>query len=244
MKKLVPIITLAISQFAYAQKDAVVIPSYYNLSLGSKIYESVAPNSTIENVAKTVGGTTKSIVAEVSDMGDLTPSQKLRVMAHKGIREITYKVFLEKLAIEVAPLNKLKGKIDFTKDGYPNQYSFKKVLKKAPGEDYYLSLRINISESGLGIGGVRGLSIGGKVKPTTFITLQIADSKGKVIQEFEVKEKTDIVVGKTKTTVVNVDTSGGEEPEIVNERLMQVYRDALDVLIQDYLKKNKKQYKA
>ena len=233
MKSLLIASFLVLSIVTYAQKGSTVTPSYYVINIGSDIKQIVAPNQTIDNLTNDNG-------ENIDD-----PVQKFNDLVAKGIQEMTSKYFREKLDITIAPLDALKGKINYSTDGFPSQYSFKKVLKKAPGEAYYLSYGISMyKKSGpVGLASAGGIAIGGKVKPTTEIKLMIADTKGKVIQEFEVKEKTDIVVGSTKTSVGAIDTSSGEDPEIVAKKLMEVYENALEVLLEDYLKKNKKQYK-
>lgn len=235
------VLTAIVSFSVFGQKGGVVTPSYYDVIIDGKIYEIVAPNNTIDNFIDDTGSEVSQTAGEIKEGVSVNPIGQFDRMARAGILEKTKQVFKEKLDIEIAPMNALEGKINFSTGGYPSQNSFKKVIKKAAGEDYYFFYMVSIEDRGGLVGG--GIDIGGNVKPVITIKLAIADNKGKKIQEFEVKEKSSISLGSTKTSVGNIDTSSGENPAVVYERFIEAYSDALDALVEDYLKKNKKAYK-
>lgn len=228
-----------------AQIDETVTLNYFDISLSAEIYETVAPNATLKNIAEDVAGEINdelgASVGEMPTTGDKR-SDQLRSTVYNEIEKITYQAFLEELKITIDPKERLSGKISYF-GPYPHLSRFKKVLKMAPGENYYMSYQVNMYKGGMGVGAM-GIDLGGKVKPITVIKLAIADNKGKVVQEFEVKEKTDIVVGTTKTSVGALDLGDGESPEDVSAKILQVYKDALNVLIKDFRKKNRSAYRS
>lgn len=245
MKKInLTLLACTIFQIGFAQVNQNVTLNFFDINLSSEIYQTVAPNATFKNILEDVaGGINEDLGGAVTDMpttGDKR-SDQLRSTVYNEIEKITYQAFADQLRITIEPKEKLAGKITYF-GPYPHLFKFKKALKNAPGENYYMTYQVDMYKGGMGVGAM-GIELGGKVKPTTIIKLAIADSKGKVVQEFEVKEKTDIVVGTTKTSVGSIDMSDGESPEDVGARVLQVYKDALDVLIQDFQKKNKKAYK-
>ncbi|MEP2024235.1 MAG: hypothetical protein ABJH98_03435 [Reichenbachiella sp.] len=233
-----------ISNVNFAQINDKATLNYFDISLSSEIYETVAPNATLQNLAKDIAGDMSENLGDaVSDFpttGD-ERTDKLRETVYTEIENMTYKAFGEELKITIEPKDKLAGKIYYF-GAYPHLYKFKKVLKSAPGEAFYMSYQVEMYKGGMGVGAM-GIEVGGKIKPTTVIKLAIADSKGKVVQEFEIKEKTEIVVGSTKTSVGGVEMSDGASPEDVSAKVLQVYKDALDVLVEEFKKKNKKAYK-
>ncbi|SMD32738.1 hypothetical protein SAMN04488029_1089 [Reichenbachiella faecimaris] len=238
------LLVFLVVQASFAQVNESVTLNYFDISLSSEIYATVAPNATLENIANDmgsdVGGALGETIAEFPTTGN-EKSDQLRNTVYTEIENLTYQAFSEQLKITIEPKEKLQGKISYF-GHYPHLFKFKKVLKNAPGEDFYMSYQVDMYKGGMGVGAM-GVQVGGKIKPTTVIRLAIADSKGKVVQEFEIKEKTDIVVGSTKTSVGNVEVGNGESPEDVSAKVLQVYQDALNVLIEEFQKKNKKAYK-
>lgn len=237
------LVSLAV-HVSFAQINEKATLNYFDISLSSEIYETVAPNATLQNLVEDAAGDLGDGLGEaVSDFpttGD-ERSDQLRNTVYTEIENMTYQAFSEQLKITIEPKEKLQGKIHYF-GSYPHLFKFKKVLKNAPGEAYYMTYQVDMYKGGMGVGAM-GIEVGGKIKPTTVIKLAIADGKGKVVQEFEIKEKTDIVVGSTKTSVGGVEMSDGASPEDVSAKVLQVYKDALDVLIEEFKKKNKKAYK-
>ncbi|REE00546.1 hypothetical protein [Marinoscillum furvescens] len=227
------------SHATVAQKGAAVAPSNFQFALSAEFYSLVSPNATLSNM--TDGWSEAASYDETAELKESNPVAYFNYMAKTKMLEKTKKTFKEKLDIEIKPLETLKGKISYN-GSFPSEAKAKKVLKNAPGEEYYISYRVDMFKGGVGVGPA-GVSLGGNFKPTTTITLTIFNAKGKELQEFEIKEKTDIVVGKTKASVGNVEIGDGMDPDVVLERTLTVYENALNELVADYLKDNKKAYK-
>lgn len=231
------IICLAGGWSAFAQKDESVTPSYFFVGFYDDLYKLVAPNSTMSNL--TYGISDALAYDSTAELKESNPEAYFHLVARQKITELTFSTFQEKLGIEIKPLATLNGKIEY-KGVYPTEGKFKTVLKEAPGESYYLYYHVSMYENSVGI--ATGASLGSKVKPTTSITLKIVDGTGKEIQSLEVKEKTDIVVGKTKANLGNLEMGDGEDPDEVITKVLEIYQNALNVLVENYLKANSKQY--
>lgn len=233
------IVLLFAAQFGFSQKGSEVTAHNFSITFSAEFYNIVSPNATLGNM--TDGWSDALSYDEAAELKESNPSRYFHYMTKKKITEMTMEAFKGQLDIQIKDLGSLAGKVDYA-GSYPAERKLKNALKTADGEEFYLSYAVDMFKGGVGVGPA-GVSLGGNLKPTTTITLIIADAKGKVIQEFEVKEKTDIIVGKTKTSVGNVEMGDGEDPDEVMTKTLEVYKNALDVLIADYLKDNKKAYK-
>ncbi|MCG8476683.1 MAG: hypothetical protein MI784_14555 [Cytophagales bacterium] len=210
---------------------------YYYLQLDDRIQEATeaAFGDVAQDAADEAG---KAIDAEVSDLFSYT---SISSRLYRDFWEMTQKRFKEELAVEFLPLNKLKGKIKYN-GPYPNERKLKKAIKKVPGEKYYASLNVYMYKGGVNVG--MGVSLGGKLKPKTDIKFVLANEKGKVIDEIELKKiKTDIVVTKIRAEIGAIKAGKADDPEEIIKKMKQVYDNALNELIAKFKKKHKKEYK-
>lgn len=239
LRAITTVLLIAVANLTYAQKGAAVTPSNFQIALSQEFYSLVSPNATLSNF--TDGWSDAAKYDETAELKEKNPVAYFNYMAKTKMIEKTRETFKDKLDIEIKPLETLKGKVTYS-GAFPAESKAKKVLKAAPGEAYYISYRVDMFKGGVGVGPA-GVSLGGNFKPTTTITLTIFNAKGKELQEFEIKEKTDIVIGKTKASVGNLEIGDGMDPDVVLERTLTVYEAALNELVADYLKDNKKAYK-
>lgn len=233
-------LVLACTSTGYSQVNSTVTLSYFDISLSSEIYETVAPNSTLQNMLEQSSSTVSKALNSMPTTGDQR-ADELRELVYNEIEKATYQAFAEELQITIAPKNTLEGKINYF-GSYPHTQKFKKVLKTASGEEYYMSYSVDMFKGGASVGAM-GIKVGGNIKPTTVIRMAIADNGGKVVQEFEIKEKTNISIGATKTSVQGIEKGSGESPKQVGPKIIEVYKNALSILIEEFKKKNKKAYK-
>lgn len=246
-------VSLAIPNLSFAQKGEEVTTHYYDLELADEIIEVVSSNSTLDNlknnalnsVAGSGGAKTYNTVNDVKEYfnnPEESPGAYLYYNLSAEIWELTVKKFKEKLQIDIAPLEKLNGKINYN-GIFPNQQVVKKTIKKAPGEKFYLSLDVDIIKNAIGVGGVGGVKVGGNVKPKTSISLKIANTKGSIVQKFSTSIKSKESIGKTKSGVGALESGNAADIDPVKKALLDGYEKALDALIADYLKDNKKAYR-